>query len=716
MATVSMPNSPDATPLAAGSAARGACAPGTAAASDAASVPDPQLVAEMKHEINVLVQEITQLAAQDIAPEEFYSGLLTRIVSAMAAVGGAVWLAGDGGKLKLQYQVNLAKTGVESSPQGRSQHAQLLRSVFDGMQAIAAPPSSGAAKVNGAGNPTELLVVLAPLIVEHEAQGVVEIFQRPGSAPSAQRGYLRFLVQMCDLACAYLKSRRLRQLEENQTLWRQLETLVGAVYGSLDVRQTAYSIVNEGRRLISCDRVSLAVSSRNRCQIEAVSGLDTIDRRSAEVQALAKLAEAVLQTGEPIWSDGSDEDLPPQIQEPLQAYLDRSHGRLVGVLPLGAAPETSETDAEGHGERALKTRPIGALIVEQLREANFTETLRTRSAMVAHHSCGALANAIEHSSLFLLPLWKALGQVTWLFRGRTLPKTLFVVGILVAGIAALVIVPTDFEVAARGKLQPAERREIFAPLDGLVNRVPVEHGQVVESGAVLAELTNTDLDLQLAALLGRQTTNQERLTSLQRALLDNKRGAARLSPVDENRLTGERLQLEQESENIERELALVRDKQRQLTIVAPQRGQIVTWKVRDLLLKRPVVRGQGLLTLANPDGPWELELNLPERRLTHVQKAGGSGQPLTVSFVLSSYPGATFQGQVVEIEQAAEVRGDEGNTVLVRVAVNKSELPPLHDQTTVTAKLNCGRASIGYAWFCDLIETVQTKILFWLPS
>ena len=46
-----------------------------------------------------------------------------------------------------------------------------------------------------------------------------------------------------------------------------------------------------------------------------------------------------------------------------------------------------------------------------------------------------------------------------------------------AAIVALAIVPTDFEVAARGKLQPAERREIFAPLDGLVARVSVETGK-----------------------------------------------------------------------------------------------------------------------------------------------------------------------------------------------------------------------------------------------
>src|SRR5438128_1571917 len=107
MATVATPNS-----LHSHSPASGPSQRGGAASSEATSVPDPQLVAEMKHEIDMLVQEITQLAGQDIALETFYSGFLTRVVSAMAAVGGAVWLLAEGGKLKLQYQVNLAQTGV----------------------------------------------------------------------------------------------------------------------------------------------------------------------------------------------------------------------------------------------------------------------------------------------------------------------------------------------------------------------------------------------------------------------------------------------------------------------------------------------------------------------------------------------------------------------------------------------------------------------------
>jgi hypothetical protein len=78
MAVVSTPNSQSRPSVAARSPQMDPAPVG-----DATAASDPQLVAEMKHEINALVQEITQLAAQDITPEEFYGGFLARIVSAI---------------------------------------------------------------------------------------------------------------------------------------------------------------------------------------------------------------------------------------------------------------------------------------------------------------------------------------------------------------------------------------------------------------------------------------------------------------------------------------------------------------------------------------------------------------------------------------------------------------------------------------------------------
>jgi multidrug efflux pump subunit AcrA (membrane-fusion protein) len=725
---------------------------GGAAASDtggaATGKPDPGLVAEMKHEIRALVQEVAQLAQSNRQPDEFYAEFLPRIVSAMGAVGGVVWTVGEGGRLRCAYQVNLAQTGLDST-EHRSQHALLLKTAMSGNQAIVVPPRAGAAS-DQAGNPSELLVVLAPLVVENQPQGIVEIFQRPGGGPTTQRGYLRFVIQMADLACDYLKNRRLRQLEENQSLWQQLEQFVQAIHASLDVRATSFALVNEGRRLIGCDRVSLALRYGGQCRIEAVSGLDAIDRRAAEVQRLRQLATAVLRTAEPFWHGGEQSDLPPQIDGPFQEYVDLSHARMVAVLPL-----VPGKPAEGSGSKI--TKPLGVIIIEQLRDARATDAIRTRSQLVAQHGALALSRAIDHDSLFLLPLWQALGKVTWMLRGRMLPKTVLLAGALAAAIFALATIQTDFEVAARGKLQPAIRREVFAQIDGVVTSVPVRHGQSVAPGSILAQLANTNLELELAALIGRQTTNQEQIASHQRALLDNSSATGvRLSPAEESRLSGELMELRQEAENISRELALFHEKQKQLVVTAAEAGQVVTWKVEDLLLGRPVIRGQALMTLANAEGPWEVELYVPERRLKHLQAAqlltrsvsegttltrrvsegteqtrsaseetsltrsvsedSGSRPPLDVVFTLTSHPGSQFRGRVVEIEQTAEVRGEEGNTVLVRVEIDKGALPPLHDQTTVTAKVYCGRASVGYAWFCDLIETVQSKVLFWLPS
>ena len=66
-------------------------------------------------------------------------------------------------------------------------------------------------------------------------QGVLEIFQRPGARITTQRGYLRFLLQICEFAGDFLKAGRLRHLSEKQTLWEQLETFTRSAHEKLDV-------------------------------------------------------------------------------------------------------------------------------------------------------------------------------------------------------------------------------------------------------------------------------------------------------------------------------------------------------------------------------------------------------------------------------------------------------------------------------------------------
>lgn len=68
------------------------------------------------------------------------------------------------------------------------------------------PPHSG--EDGEAGNPTEFLLVMAAIRTDTETIGIVEIFQQPGCPATTQKGYLRFLMQMCELAGDFFKRRK----------------------------------------------------------------------------------------------------------------------------------------------------------------------------------------------------------------------------------------------------------------------------------------------------------------------------------------------------------------------------------------------------------------------------------------------------------------------------------------------------------------------------
>lgn len=661
---------------------------------------DTQVVLETRNQIRMLVDEIRQLSQSEAPAGEFYEGLLTRVISALAASGGAVWSLDDGQQMQLAYRINF--DSLEASAARR--HELLLARVARNGQAIAAPPRSGFPDDDEAGNPTDQLLLLAPIRIEPDVVGLLEIVQRPGAGPTTQRGYLRFLAEMCELAAHFLRNHRLRLYAERELLWKRLEQFLSELHKSLDLQATSLTLVNEARRLVECDRVSLALPHGGGYRLAAVSGLDNVDRRTDQATQLAKLVTATVASGEAFWQEGEEPQLAPQVEQPLQAYVDRSHTKAIGIVPLARQDSRRAT---------VEPVCLGALIFEQMTDDRWPDTLRRRAEAVVQYATPAVAHALEHDRIFLRPFWTWLGD--WRRRWDTSDKVkaAAISGAVLSAALMLAVVPAQFDVAVQGKVTPGSSWEIFAPQSGTVVDVPVRHGQTFAAGDLLVQLSNTEVDVQLTELQGRQRVAQEQLDAYQRALLDSGRsGKPKLSAGDESRIGGEVLQLRHTLAGLAREIELVREKQKSLGVRAEHSGEVVTWQVEQLLQRRPVQMGQSLLTVIDPNGPWELELYLPERRLKHVDSMGSDA--IEATFMLSTLPGREFRGRVIEIERTAEVRGEEGNTVLVRVAFDATEVAPLRSDTTVTAKLHCGRRSLGYVWFCDLIDAVQTKVLFWL--
>src|SRR5690606_22666682 len=124
------------------------------------------------------------------------------------------------------------------------------------------------------------LLILAPLQSGESVEGVLEVFQRPDAQPASQQGFLRFLVQMADYVGDWMRARKLRHFTDRQSLWNQIDRFAKEVHSSLDLRETAYTVANEARRLVGCDRVTVAIARSGKQRIEAVSGQDTMDMRS----------------------------------------------------------------------------------------------------------------------------------------------------------------------------------------------------------------------------------------------------------------------------------------------------------------------------------------------------------------------------------------------------------------------------------------------------
>lgn len=662
---------------------------------------DPELVEQTKQQIRNLVREIAQISKSEVGPQEFYDAVLNRIVSALAAVGGAVWTVSESGQLALEYQINLRETRLAENEDDQVRHGRLLRNVITTGEGQLVAPHSGSGNPEEGSNPTDFLLVLGPLKTANETAGVLEIFQRPGSNATVQRGYLRFLLQMCELASEYLKSRKLQHFTDRQALWAQLENFTRLVHQGLDRRTTAYTIANEGRRLIECDRVSVAIKRGRKCNIEAISGQDTFDKRSNTVQLLNHLANSVVATGDTVWYTGDTSMMAPQVEEAVQQYVDECHSKAVAIVPLKEPHDPTDPLAQ--------PKVIGALVIEQIEDSRPREGLTQRIDVVTQHGSIALSNVMEYDELFMVGLWRTIGKSKWVLEARQLPWTITATVATLAIVLFLALWPADFELTAKGKLQPAVRREVFAPHDGEVRSVMVKHGDSVKKGQVLAQMYNSDLEVKIAATRGAQEGNVSQLSSLRSRLEDHT-----LSKDEKARLQGEIAQLSKEQSSNQMQLQLLEKKKKQLTVTSPVDGEVTTWDVQNVLLGRSIQIGQLLMTVVEPEGAWELELRMPEDRMGFINEARRElkTDALPVTYITATDPGAKHEGTVSEIHRSAEVRGEEGNTVLVRVGINKEDVPDRRPGATVTAQVYCGRTSIGYAWFHDLVTFVQSKILF----
>ena len=214
-------------------------------------MPDPQIdpnqVEQARRQVRRLADEIAQLSEMELSPPEYYGEFLQRLMSAIAAPAGAVWIKTPQGNLQIQYQINMRQVGLDKAENTRAQHDELLRqATAKGMPGIVPPHSSTGQSSDGKvapGNPTDYVILFSrPILYDKQLAGLwSEIWQDASRGPDAcaaafwnswSRWPVRPLVTRGIINCARMVSQ--------EQVWLQLEAFTTKIHASLNPTEVAY--------------------------------------------------------------------------------------------------------------------------------------------------------------------------------------------------------------------------------------------------------------------------------------------------------------------------------------------------------------------------------------------------------------------------------------------------------------------------------------------
>ncbi|MCC7419101.1 MAG: efflux RND transporter periplasmic adaptor subunit [Planctomycetaceae bacterium] len=664
-------------------------------------------------------QDVERLCHSHLPPQKLFPQFLQLVGSAVGAAAGAVWFPDESGRPFKVLDQGTDAFGLEADPALKTWRQQLLANVLatgeitiermrPSEPRAGAPPQS-----NGNGKESSVpTVIVSPLHRDRKCVGAVEFVFRGELRSEAQVSTLQFVEQMCGFASKSLTAGETSAGVAWPKFLEAFEGLSLRIHRCLDYETIGALTTNDGRALLGCQRVSLAVQTGRRLKVCSISGQEGVNRRSRLVTAMTALMNQVVAGREPVYVGGQAESLPAPLIEPLTRYLEENGSQIVAVIPLLDHPAPAPLDDQSSGKlRAPPSRHVvGCLMVDGPVEGAPSARGRDAIALLADHAAAALANSLTYRRIFLLPLWRFLGNGWERLRGRTMLVAGVVAAALIAMVAAMLLVPWDYRISADGRLMPVEQRQVFAPWDGEVIETSVRDGQRVKAGDVLLTLHGSELKMQILTTRNELHQKQESILALQAQIDEATKKADR---DEETRLQGQLGAARVEVSGLEKQLKTWEERQRQLVVRSPIDGIVATFRVEQLLLNRPVRRGEVLMEVMQDEGKWRLEIDIPEPRMGHLLRARRDlGPERPVEFVLAAAPESTFFGTLDQVGSRAAATDSEGSVVEGHVRVEAGLLPLRSIGTEVRARIDCGRRSLGYVLFGDFIEWVRRTL--WL--
>ena len=673
---------------------------------------------EIRDEVRRTIQKLSELARTEIDFDQFCSQVLRDVVKITGAHCSLLWQFDGKSAPRITHQAGdfPHATAAEIVSPDNQLHGNAI------MEVITKKLPVGLASEAFTGRPTvnskeksepPFLLLFSPFYDRNKnCRGTIELIQRGEISPQAQEGYLRFLSQVAQLFLRWNEQQDLAKLSQSVDNWDSRLEFINETHRSIDPEETTYSIANEARRLLKCDRASVGRWNGRHCKINAISSQDRFDNRANVVRLLSNVATAAVKADSRFWVVGNTDGLAPEVAKKINEYLDEAHSRTLIVIPLMARPPELP-DLEMRSKRRPKPKKLGVIVLEYFDADVHEPQIEDDCKLIVEQSEIALENARKHSEIFMQPVWKRLGWLQKVLFRDHLAKT--ITGLVALGLLtlALILVPWELKMKVEGVMHPTLRRTIFSQSEGLIADVAVAEQEKVTHGQTLLSIEDPDLETQIstAKLEYESLTHQIDGFNAKSNLRD-------LKPVEREELRISIKTAMQKQKTLVQQMEILDRKKDYQTVVSPIDGTVITPQPKRRLTGFPVTRDVALLEVANLDGDWQLELKIPEGRVGYVDKAlaDAEGKPLQVEFKIGSNPNLTLEGKLTSVARRA-VPSEQGVTEFrAIVEIDPDELKDLDDELRsgvgVTARIFCGQHSSGFVCFYQVYDFLRTQVFF----
>lgn len=440
-------------------------------------------------------------------------------------------------------------------------------------------------------------------------------------------------------------------------------------------------LVDSGPAIVGAERMILVAEAGGRFDVIAATGIRSLNSQADEIVRLAGLCR--------------------------KATADRTTGQWLQVLSDGsAAPVLPSASGSQMSERCIRIDRVNSV---SLDHASANSVGNTNHYLILESRTSSTDRVRR-----LPELLREAGIAFSRCHQRQMPPSGIWRRVVIGGalvVAALVMIPWEFELEVPAIAFPAERRSLFAPENGIVDQITVSEGASIEAGQPLLTLTNSELSMQLRQVEGERDTVSVRLRALGIA-----RTAAAADSEIASELIREELQLQQKLRTLEEESKLLQGQLESLRLKSPISGVVFQRRLHEQLDGRPVQRGQLLLEVGNVEGQWELELKVPASSAGYLPMNWGStgaGDTTTIPVRFRTGDADMNQGdaRLTSISMAAEI--EEGRLICKAYAGIKGTRHALRPGQAVTARISCGKRSLGFVLFRDVVQFLRRMWFAW---